>query len=255
MRRRVFIAGLLGAAAAWPLTTARAQQPARPVIGYLSHGPIDGRPHLTAAFRKGLAAQGFVEGQNVTIEYRSANGRTEDLAELAADLVRGRVAVLTAIGPPAALAAQRAAQTIPIVFGVSADPVKMGLVPSINRPGGNSTGVYGFLTEVGGKRLGMMHEMLPAAKRVAVLVNPHTADNVARTVADVTSAATSRSSMPAPRRRSTRPSRRWPTGGPTPCLSAPTRYSPASACSSSRSRHAMHFRHSTLLVSWPRSAA
>ena len=182
MRRREFI-GLLGGAAAWPLA-ARAQQPAMPVIGFL--GPaLDTRQHWIAAFRRGLGAEGFVEGQNVTIEYRSANGGTEGLPEIAADLARRQVAVIFASGPPAALAAKRATQTIPIVFLSGGDPVQMGLVSSFHRPGGNVTGFYFLLTELVGKRLALLHELLPGAKRVAVLVNPTDAATAEPTVRDV----------------------------------------------------------------------
>jgi len=171
MRRRDVIM-LAGGAAAWPLA-AGAQQPGGPVIGYLAMQAIAARPHYLAEFRKGLATEGFVEGQNVTIEYRSADGRPERLPDLAADLVRRQVAVIaSAGGPQAALAAKRATETIPLVFASGGDPVQLGLVPSINRPGGNLTGLYYLLTELVEKRLALLHELVPSAKRVAVLVNP-----------------------------------------------------------------------------------
>ena len=183
MRRREFITLLGGAATVWPLAT-RAQQPKMPVIGFL--GPaLDTRQHWLAAFRSGLGAEGFVEGQNVTIEYRSANGGTEGLPELAADLARRQVAVIFASGPPAALAAKRATQTIPIVFLSGGDPVQMGLVSSFHRPGENVTGFYFLATELVGKRLALLHELLPGAKRVAVLVNPTNAATAEPTVRDV----------------------------------------------------------------------
>jgi putative tryptophan/tyrosine transport system substrate-binding protein len=182
MRRREFIT-LLGGAAAWPLA-ARAQQPAMPVIGFL--GPaLDTRQHWLAAFRKGLGAEGFGEGQNATIEYRSADGGREGLPELAADLVRLQVAAIFASGPPAALAAKRATQTVPIIFVSGGDPVQMGLVSSFHRPGGNVTGFYFLATDLVAKRLALLHEMLPGAKRIAVLVNPTNAATAEPTVRDV----------------------------------------------------------------------
>jgi putative ABC transport system substrate-binding protein len=191
MRRRDFITFASGAAIVWPLAT-RAQQPARPVIGYLSLPAVDAIPALLPAFRKGLGTEGFVEGKNVTVEYRSAGGKFELLPELAADLVRHRVAVLGAMGPPAALAAKRATQSIPIVFTSGGDPVQMGLVPSFNRPGGNITGLYFLLTELVGKRLALLHELLPRAARVAVLVNPTNPTNAEPTVRDATAAGRDR---------------------------------------------------------------
>jgi putative tryptophan/tyrosine transport system substrate-binding protein len=168
VKRREFIT-LLGGAAAWPLA-ARAQRPAIPVIGFL--GPVLAtRQHWLTAFRGGLGTEGFIEGQNVTIEYRSADG-AEGLPELAAELVRRLVAVIFASGPPAALAAKRSTQTIPIVFVSGGDPVQMGLVSSFHRPDGNVTGFYFLATELVAKRLALLHELLPRAKRVAVLVNP-----------------------------------------------------------------------------------
>lgn len=156
-----------------------------PVVGFL--GPaLDTRQHWIAAFRRGLSAEGFVEGQNVTIDYRSADGGVKDLRDHAADLVRRQVAVIFASGPPAALAAKRSTQTVPVVFVSGGDPVQMGLVSSFHRPGGNVTGFYFLLTELTAKRLALLQELLPAAKRIAVLVNPTnaaTADPTARDVA------------------------------------------------------------------------
>jgi putative ABC transport system substrate-binding protein len=173
MRRRTLIAGL-GSAVAWPLLT-RAQQPAQPVIGFLHSGSPEVTPSLVAGFRKGLSETGFIDGRNVTVEFRWAHNDNARLRELAADLVQRRVDVIaTPNGEGAALAAKAATTGIPIVFNSTADPVKLGLVTSYNRPGGNVTGITSLLRELGGKRLGLLHELLPGATRFALLVQEGT---------------------------------------------------------------------------------
>src|SRR5262245_16332918 len=172
MRRRDFISILASAAAIWPLA-ARAQQPAMPVIGFMSSRAPEDSEHLVAAFRRGLREGGFVEGQNVAIEFRWARGEYDRLPAMAADLVSRGVSVLrTAGGDPAALAAKRVTSTIPIVFGLGGNPVSAGLVQSFNRPGGNATGVTLLTTLMEPKRLGLLREVVPGVPLVGVLLNP-----------------------------------------------------------------------------------
>jgi putative ABC transport system substrate-binding protein len=183
--RRDFIAGL-SSAAAWPLA-ARAQQPGVPVIGFLANGVRENAPTALATYRKGLNETGFVEGRNVTIEL-FANNVNDSLREVVADLVRRPVTVIAASGLAPALAAKSATATIPIVFRTGADPVQYGLVASLNRPGGNVTGVNDIGVDLGPKRIGLLHEVLPGASRFAALVDP-TNQATESSVAEVTAAA------------------------------------------------------------------
>jgi ABC-type uncharacterized transport system substrate-binding protein len=171
IERRRFLA-TLGSAAAWPLA-ARGQQPAMPVIGFLNGASPEGYAPYVAAFRQGLKEAGYVEGQNTTIEYRWAEGHYDQLPALASDLIQHKVTVIAATSSPAARAAKAATSTVPIVFTTGDDPVKLGLVASLNQPGGNVTGVSNLIVELGSKQVGLLRELAPGTTAIAVLTNPN----------------------------------------------------------------------------------
>jgi putative ABC transport system substrate-binding protein len=171
MRRRAFFCLIGAAATAWPLAV-RAQQPATPLIGYLDTASASTTTHLVAAFREGLATAGYEEGRNVVVEYRWPDGDYDKLPSLAADLARRNVAVIATINTPPVLAAKQATQTIPIVFAVGVDPIKFGLVESLKHPGGNLTGLTQLNIEMEAKRVQLLHELVPSAKSIGLLVNP-----------------------------------------------------------------------------------
>jgi putative tryptophan/tyrosine transport system substrate-binding protein len=188
MSRREFIKLVAGAAAAWPLA-ARAQQ-AMPIVAWVHSGSPDSNARHLAAFWEGLNETGFIEGQNLTVEYHWLNSKYDAVPSLIADIVRRRVAVIAAPGSqPSALAAKAETTTIPIVFGVTEDPVKLGLVASLARPGGNATGVNYFLSEVMAKRLELLHELVPKAVRFAVMVNPANTSITVATLREIPKAA------------------------------------------------------------------
>jgi putative tryptophan/tyrosine transport system substrate-binding protein len=188
MRRREFIS-LIGGAATWPIA-ARAQQPTLPLVGFINGFSADASARYVAAFRKGLNETGYVEGQNVTVEYHFLNGQYDHLPALMADLVRRQMGVIATPGSNvSALAAKAATGTIPIVFSVGEDPVQLGLVASLARPGGNATGMNIFVQELAAKRLRLLHDLVPKAVRIAVLVNPANASITASTLQEVQEAA------------------------------------------------------------------
>ena len=247
IRRREFIGTLGSAAAAWPLT-ARAQQPALPVIGFINGGSADASAPFVAAFRRGLNETGFVDGQNVAVEYHWLEGKYDQLPALVGDLVRRRVALIaTPASGPAARAAKAATSTIPIVFSVAQDPVQLGLVASLARPGGNATGLNFFSREVAAKRLRLLHDLVPKAVRVAVLLNPANAGSAEANLREVQEAAPamglkSKSSTPRRQPRSMRPLPALRASAPMPSSSLATVSSPIAACNLPRSRRATGFR-------------
>ena len=232
IRRRQFIFTLGGAAAAWPLA-ARAQQPALPVVGFVSGRSAEASVRQAAAFRKGLNETGTIEGQNVMVEYHWLDGQYDRLPSFMADFVRRRVAVIATPVSEGALAAKAATTTIPVVFGISQDPVKLGLVASLARPGGNLTGVNFFGAETVAKRLGLLRDLVPKAVRIAVLVNPANAPPTEATLRDMPEAARAlckfRSSKRARAARSRRPSPPSYAIVPTPSSSPPAGSSAAGA--------------------------
>jgi putative tryptophan/tyrosine transport system substrate-binding protein len=191
MRRREFICLLGGGAATWPLA-AHAQQPGLPIVGFVNARSADGSSRHADAFRKRLNETGYFEGQNVTVEYHWLDGQYDRLPSLMADLVRRRVAIIATPGSnPAAIAAKAATTTIPIVFGVGSDPVELGLVASLAQPGSNATGINFFLADIAAKRLGLLHDLVPKAVQIAVLVNPANAPTAEATLRDIPEAARS----------------------------------------------------------------
>jgi putative tryptophan/tyrosine transport system substrate-binding protein len=250
MRRRQFIS-LLGGAAAWSFA-ARAQQPATPVIGFLSvASPGDAMRTRLAAFRQGLSDAGYVEDRNVSIEYRWAEGRFDRLSELAADLVSRRVSVIATPGNSAGTRAAKAlTTTIPIVFGVAEDPVALGLVASLGRPGGNLTGVNFLNNEVTEKRLGLLRDLVPGLAHVAVLVNPASGTNAETTLRDAQAAARAMGLHiqvlnASTNTRSMRPSQTSRANGPMPSSWVATPFSTIGVSSWSTWHRAMRSRQYT----------
>jgi putative ABC transport system substrate-binding protein len=233
MRRRDLIKGIAGSAAAWPLA-ARAQ-PAMPVIGFIRDGSAQGEARWVGGFQKGLGETGYVEGKNVTVEYHWLEGKYDRLPELLADLVRRQVAVIATLSTLPTQVAKAATVTIPIVFSIGTDPVELGLVDSFAKPGGNLTGINLLTAEVVAKRLRLLHDLLPNAVRIAVLVDPNNATITATTVQDVQKAAPTmgckpRSSTQRRSTRSTRSSAHLSASALMPFLLFPTRSLLPAAC-------------------------
>ena len=256
--RRELLVALGGAAAAWPLT-ARAQQRATPVIGFLNSQSPDAIVNRVRGFRRGLKDAGYVEGENVTIEYRWAEGRFDRLPALAAELVRRQVVVIVAANTASALAAKAVTTTIPIVFNVAEDPVKLGLVASLARPGGNLTGANSFIGELSAKRLELLRELLPGVTRVTALVNP-TTPLAESALKDIEPAARTMGMeikvlTPAAAARSMQLSQLSCTNGPTRCSLAPIAYSQLGVFNWSIWRRATQSQPRILRVSFLKSAA
>jgi putative ABC transport system substrate-binding protein len=258
MRRREFVSLLGGAAATWPLP-ARAQRPEVPVIAFINARSAESATRHVAAFRQGLAETGYVEGQNVAVEYHWLDGRYDRLPSLVADVVRRRVAVIATPGTTAAaLAAKAATSTIPIVFGVGEDPVRLGLVTSLARPGGNATGVNFFTAELTAKRLGLLYDLVPKAVRIAVLVNPANATTAEPTLRDIPEAARAlglqiRVLNASTSREIEAASQLFAASRPTPCSSPATVSSAADAYNLRCSRCATRFPQSIPVVNIPKS--
>jgi len=230
-----------------------------PVIGFLDPRSPDTITDRLRAFRQGLKETGYVEGENVAIAYRWAENQIDRLPELADELVRRKIAVIATAGDDVALVDKAATTTIPIVFIASRDPVGLGLVASLARPGGNLTGINFLTGELAAKRLELLREMVPGAARVAVLVNPANATIAESTLRDLEAAARatgckSSSSTPAPAARSMRPSQRLRASGPTRSSSAPTPFSPVGACNWSTCRRATRSRRHFPTANLPKSA-
>ena len=234
MRRREFVT-LIGGATVATTFSAHAQQAGAPVVALIRDGSADTAARYVAAFRKGLNETGYVEGQNVNVEYHWLEGRYDRLPALLADLVRRQVTVIATPGQVPSIAAKAAVATVPIVFGVGDDPVQLGLVTSLARPGGNATGINFFVQEVGAKRLRLLHDLIPNAVRIAVLVNPMNAAVETTTLREVQEAApASKSSKPVRSVKSMRPLPTLRASAPMPSSSQGTHSSSTAACSLQR---------------------
>jgi putative ABC transport system substrate-binding protein len=256
IRRREFIT-LLGSTAVWPALAHAQQPPAIPVIGFLHGGSPEPNARRLAGFRKGLSDAGLVEGRNVAIEFRWAEGKNDRLADMAADLIEKRVAVIATLSSTtAAVAAKKATSTIPIYFLIADPPVELGLVTSLNRPGGNATGIITLAAEVAAKRFSLLRELVPQAAAMAALVqpsHPSTKPVIANLQAAARTLAVRLCWRRAPIARSSRPTSR--SSPASPCWSAPTRSSSAVARSSSRWGRAARYRRSMTAANLRRPAA